>query len=230
MRTHLYEGAVLAYITIMKWFYLALLLFISFSADHAFAQNKMLRNLEQLDKAMSYKDRPKGEWRKCKSDSDCEIFHFGCYGVVSINKESRKAAERYYYERLHQDPRVMNCVNITDSEYTGEIISRCRAGHCGAWQHLKCLDPPECTMKYEEECTYEERTHLDEDEDGFYVLNEQPFFALYDEMCVEKCKTHYVERLKMFEKYDLEHIVMDCKFNGETVLKDDKKYEHDQEE
>ena len=190
----------------------------------------MLRNLKQLDVGMSYKERPKGEWRQCETDADCEIFHFGCFGVVGLGSDSIKAAERYYYERLHQDPRVMNCVNVTDNDYTGEIIPLCRSGHCGAWQHLKCLDPPECSLEYNEECVYQERTHLSEDSEGFYVYNKQDFFALYPSMCVDKCKAHYAERVTTLKKYDLEHIIMDCTFNKESVLKDDKKYDNTPEE
>lgn len=204
---------------------LFILLLVCMFANTAVAQSE-LPNYKQLDisSKFSYKDRPRSDWRSCETDNDCELFYYGCNDVIGINKESRKNAEKHYYERLHRDPRTMNCMRITDNDYVGQITPLCRKTYCGAWQHTKCLDPPKCTLTYEEKCRYRERIYTDP-ELKTYGRSIQELFALDDDQCREKCETFYKKRVVELTELAPVRLEMDCVFNRDKVLTGEKTFE-----
>lgn len=208
----------------MKWFFT--LIIICISVTSAFAQTEDLPNLKQLDfdRNFSYKTRPKTEWRECKSDNECELFRYGCFDTIAILKKYRDDVEERYYDELKRDPRVMNCLHISKSDYVGEITPLCRKGRCGAWQHQKCLDPPACDLMYQETCNYEERIYTDETSENFGV-SRQELFALDIDMCEEKCKKFYVKRLKHLKNIDVPRVAMECTFNDIIAVTGDKTFE-----
>jgi hypothetical protein len=164
-------------------------------------------------------EKPKKKsWKKCIAHNDCELLYFGCYDVVSINSKHFDKAKKYYYEELGLNPAILNCAQIIESPYVGEAIPLCFDQKCGAWQHNKCLNPPDCSHTYSENCILEMKYFLS-DEIDTYGMGTYNLYALSTEVCKSKCTKVKDEEVAK-RKEMVPKIGSQCSFNDNILFKE----------